>query len=186
MTSVISIFANDLNEQLIRELKSRFGNTRLDIAVADESDYAGLPQETFWTLIDLLAWDQPSDQAIVNPLIMALQTLDAVSIYQFEAYLSRALYDLDTAAHAAAFSDGLLSVDDFLYARAAVVANGKGAYELVVARPSEMPTEVTFEPILYAARSAYKGKTGQEMNYVPLYSYETYSNTTGWSDRKKG
>ncbi len=49
-----------------------------------------------------------------------------------------------------------------------------------------MPTEVTFEPLLYVAQSAYKAKTGQEMEYIPLYSYETYSNTTGWPGRKAG
>ncbi len=80
MTSVISIFANDLDERLIRELKARFGNSRLDITVADKSDYAGLPQETFWTLIDLLAWDQHTDQATVAPLVTALQAFDAVAI----------------------------------------------------------------------------------------------------------
>jgi hypothetical protein len=76
--------------------------------------------------------------------------------------------------------ENYLSVDDFLYARCAVVANGKAFYENVLNNPSEMPTDLTFEPLLYIAMHAYKRKTGKEFMLAPAFNYETYSNKGGW------
>ena len=43
-----------------------------------------------------------------------------------------------------------------------------------------MPKDITFEALLYLANEAYKRKTGEEMNYIPAYPIETYSNKEGW------
>ena len=184
MTSVFSLFADELDATLIKELKQRFGNVRLDVVVSDGAGDARMTDEVFWGLINLLEWDADTNAAIVAPLVSALQKNDVAEIYRFEALLSRFLYQLDTSAHAQAFGPDYLSTDGFLYSRAAVVANGEDTYKQVLEHPASMPTDVTFEPLLYVARTAFRAKTGTEMQYFPLYNYETYSNTAGWSDRK--
>jgi len=72
------------------------------------------------------------------------------------------------------------SSDNFLYARACVVANGKAFYEKVLADPAQMPKDLTFEPLLSLARKAYQKKTGAAFDYFPTNSYETFSNPEGW------
>ncbi len=72
------------------------------------------------------------------------------------------------------------SSDNFLYARACVVANGKDFYEKVLADPSQMPKDLSFEALLSLARKAYKKKTGQTFDYSPTITYETFSNPEGW------
>jgi hypothetical protein len=76
--------------------------------------------------------------------------------------------------------ENYLSVDDFLYARCAVVAEGKKYYEKVLNMPSEMPETITFESLLYIDKEAFKIKIGKEFNYMRNQKYETYSNKEGW------
>ena len=100
-------------------------------------------------------------------------------IYQFEDKLSEKLYLLYTRQHALNFRKPL-SVDVFLYARCAVVANGEVAFEIGLNDPAQIPTDVDFEPLLYIASDAYLMKTGKQFEYVPTFSVETYSNKEGW------
>jgi hypothetical protein len=74
-------------------------------------------------------------------------------------------------------------VDGFLYDRLCVVANGKATYEAVLEDPTRMPTEVSFEPLLYVASQAYELKTGNTFDYQPTVSYETYANKA-WQETK--
>lgn len=74
----------------------------------------------------------------------------------------------------------LISADDFLYARCAVVAEGRNYYEKVLNDSSQMPEDIVFEPLLYLADDAFEMKTGIPFNYVPTYNYETQSNKLGW------
>jgi len=76
--------------------------------------------------------------------------------------------------------DDHFSNDDFLYARCAVIAEGRAYYENVRLNPSEMPGDIDFEHLLGLASEAYKLKTGRDFEYFPIYNYETGSNTEGW------
>ena len=71
--------------------------------------------------------------------VTRLATLPLSSIYIFADKLSEKLYSLDTKANAEAYSkneiDNFLSVDGFLYARCAVIAEGKEYYETVLTDP---------------------------------------------------
>jgi hypothetical protein len=73
-----------------------------------------------------------------------------------------------------------VSVDDFLYNRCAVVAEGKAYFEQVLSQPDLFPTEISFEPILRLTHEAYLQKTGRPFNYQPLFNIETYSNSKSW------
>lgn len=77
---------------------------------------------------------------------------------------------------------GIINVSDgFLYARCAVLANGKDFYDKILNQPDLMPQEISFEPILYLAEHAYRLKTGKDdYDYLPGICYETFGNEKGW------
>ena len=113
-----------------------------------------------------------------------LAKMPVANIYLFADRLSAKLYHLDTRAHATAYAanepDNFISADDFLYARCAVVAEGKAYYEKVLNDPAQMPDNIVFEPLLYLADDAFEMKMGIPFNYMPTYNYETQSNKAGW------
>jgi Protein of unknown function (DUF4240) len=142
--------------------------------------------DDFWAIIDQLDWEKEGDnKAVVAPVIQFLAQQSLAHIYRFADILSEKIWNLDTKKHAQIFindpdSEGYLSVDDFLYARCAVVANGRDFYEKVLENPAKMPQNLTFESFLYIPMTAYKLKTGKEFMFVSAYNYETYSNKSGW------
>ena len=76
--------------------------------------------------------------------------------------------------------EGYFSDDEFLYARCCVVANGKEAYQSVLSDPSNFPTDLAFEDLLYVAANAYERKTGKRFLSTPAFNFETGSNKQGW------
>ena len=185
MGTTITINAKDLNEKAIKAIQERFGDAELEIQVQHSTENVShLSSDECWALIGRLDWIQEDagDNLVIAPLLDALSELPIRNIYQFADWLSEMLWNLDTRAHAQVFleEDEYLSVDDFLYARCAVVANGQDFYQQVLETPADMPTDVTFEALLYVPQEAFQKKTGEKMVYVPLFNYETYSNKEGW------
>lgn len=188
MTAILKINVQELDTKFVEDLKQAFAHSELEIRVHEQPDAAAsFAQEDFWHLIALLDWSAATedDTKVVEPVIQALTNQPLAHIYRFADILSEKLWQLDTKAHAQVFLDdpeeeGYLSSDDFLYARCAVVANGQIYYENVLKNPSEMPLDLTFEPLLYIAMNAYKRKTGKAFMAVPAFNYETYSNQAGW------
>ncbi|MFN0216439.1 MAG: DUF4240 domain-containing protein [Saprospiraceae bacterium] len=184
MSTTLNISAQDLNHALVDELKEQFGNAKVEIKVHDIPDAAGmLGEPDFWALIAQLDWEKDDTESVIEPLVAALAQMSVANIYQFQDLLSEKLWNLDTRAHADVFTDETddsLSVDDYLYARCGVVANGKDFYQKVLHNPAEMPLDVTFSPLLRIARKAYECKTGKKMTIVPAFNFETYSNQQGW------
>lgn len=185
MTAIIKATIEELqNPDFLRDLQEKYGKAELEIHVNPERSHV-LTDEDFWKLIALLEWSkEEDDEAVTKPLVQALAALPVGFIYQFEDKLSEKLYQLDTAAHAQAYQkhEGNaehLSVDDFLYVRAGVVANGQAVFEAVLQNPEEMP-DVSFESLLNVASDAYERKTNKLFDYIPVYNYETYSNQEGW------
>ncbi|HMV41652.1 MAG TPA: DUF4240 domain-containing protein, partial [Leptospiraceae bacterium] len=121
-------------------------------------------------------------------LLDRLVSLSVENICQFKEILSEKLFLLDTKEHAkhigdyAYKGDSSFSPDIFLFTRALVVAKGKDFYTRVLLNPKLMPKNSDFEAILYLPAEAYKFKTSKEMNYVPKYIPETFSNNKGWGD----
>jgi Protein of unknown function (DUF4240) len=185
--TVLNVQLNDLNSQLIQALKLQFGKSaaveiRLVQPIIEEKLFT---ETSFWHLISLLDWSQEEDAAIIAPAIQFLEAQSLAHIYRFSDMLSKKLWQLDTRKHAQVFLDdpeneGELSVDDFLYARCAVVANGQAFYEKILQNPAEMPMDLTFEPLLYLASNAYKRQTGKMFMAISAFHYETYSNKRGW------
>jgi hypothetical protein len=141
-------------------------------------------EDSFWEIIDLFDWDKTNEDEIMLDARNVLVNYSTDQIYKFQNLLSEKLYLLDGLE----YSENLnktgnpISVDEFLYIRAAIVANGKDFYEKVKQGPLLFPIEKDFEPLLYLAKKAYCQKTGKEdWNFTPEVSYETYSNYKAWN-----
>lgn len=191
MQTVLNLNIDEIDAQFIDLLKRDFAHAEVEIRLQEQPGQAiPFTENDFWTAIDLLDWSQEDeDEKVVEPLITFLAASPISHIYRFADVLSQKLWQLDTYAHAKVFLDdpeeeGYLSVDDFLYTRCAVVANGRDYYEKVLQRPHLMPPDLTFEPLLYVALSAYKRKTGKNFTPVHAFNYETYSNKKGWQQQE--
>jgi len=146
-----------------------------------------LDDERFWKIISLLNWVQDNDEKVLEPAVNELSKLTIVEIKNFEETLAFKLFQLDTKEHAKHIGDyaydekeNYFSDDTFLYARCAVIANGRFFYERAINQPPEMIKNIEFEALLSLASDAYKLKTGKEFEYNTGVSYETYSNSEGW------
>ena len=189
MTAVLKMNIQDLDTKFVEDLKHQFASSEVEIHVHEKSLMRStLTGNDFWDIIEQLDWSKEGDDAaVVEPIIELLQKRPLAHIYRFEDILAEKLWHLDTKKYAQVFLDdpeeGYLSVDDFLYTRCAVVANGKDFYQNVLNNPLEMPKDLTFEPLLYMTLHAYKRKTGKEFMFVPAHNYETYSNKEGWKNK---
>jgi Protein of unknown function (DUF4240) len=147
-----------------------------------------MTEQQFWELMSLVDWEKlGDDDAVVRPLVNALAKLPEKEIFAFDDWLAQKLHALDTEAHARHMGeysykgpDEFFSVDEFLYTRCAVVANGKECFEEILADPNQFPEDAEFEAILYAASTAYEEKTGKEYPHSPATNYETFNNKNGW------
>jgi hypothetical protein len=185
MTAVIKVNVDDLDDSFLKDIKAQYAHSTLEIHVHKDPE-ATFTEASFWRLVDLLDWDKDGDdEAVIAPLVNHLAEAPLAHIYRFHDLLSEMLWKLDTKQHAQPFlddpeEDGYLSVDDFLYVRCAVVANGQAYYDNILRSPDEMPTHITFESLLYVASEAYEKQTGKPLTTPPTYNYETYSNKKGW------
>lgn len=188
---VYKINIQELKPEFLQELKEKYENAEVEIRIfLARGNAPEFTEADFWHVISLLDWSQEEDddEAILEPAIAYLSTLDEASIYRFQDILSEKLFELDKRVYAenlgpnAPKKNGAFSSDYFLYARACVVANGKAYFEAVLADPAQMPKEYTFEPLLYLAEEAYERKTGKPFDYFPTVSYETFSNPEGWDE----
>ena len=147
-----------------------------------------MSDSVFWRIINLFNWKKlGDDDEVLKPAVNALAEMSIESIERFADLLAEKLFALDTEAHARNIGESsyvgdtqFFSVDEFLYARCVVVANGEAPYNKVLADPAAMPKDCEFECILYLAGTAYTHKTGKEFEHDAPVSYETFSNRAGW------
>lgn len=185
MTAILKVKVSDLTTDWIEQIKSSHGDSEIEVrikAIPKES----LSDNRFWAIVDSLDWEAEDGMSIIEPAVAGVSKLSIAEIYAFQEILTHKLYQLDTPQHAKAIGEAAyqenyyFSVDNFLYARACVVANGEETYNAALNEPKEMPKDITFEPILRIASDAYERKTGRSFYYVASVSYETYSNKEAW------
>ena len=186
MATILKVNIQDLNSQFFHDLGQKISDsTEVEIRILEKKQKNELfSDKEFWEVIEVLDWSKQDSDEIILPAAKKLADMPIVNIYLFADKLSEKLYQLDTRPHGGAYlaneGDDYLSVDDFLYIRCAVVAEGKKYFEKIIANPSQFPVEISFEPLLSLANKAYEMKTGREFEYYPVISYETYSNKDGW------
>lgn len=189
MSMRIKIPLRSLNEDVIRDLQEKYPEAEVSVELHQNRNKGHLSEDHFWEIISLLDWNKAGDdEAIVEPAKARLAAGSVRHILEFADLLSEKLYALDCRKFAeqigedAWFPDRYFSVDNFLYARCCVVANGREMYEKVLAEPALMPKDITFEELLYLPSEAYERKMGKAYNYTPAFPIETYSNHAGWED----
>lgn len=186
MTTVLKVHLADLTSQFIHDLSQKFDtSTEFEIRVSKKKQKKELFSDAeFWQILAVLDWSKTTAKDILAPAVKILADMPVVNIYLFADKLAQKLYQLDTKAHGTAYlaneDDDYLSVDDFLYVRCAVVAEGKTYFEHILKTPSELSSDISFEPLLNLADHAYMLKTGKQFDYHATRSYETYSNKEGW------
>lgn len=186
MATVLKVNINDLNSQFFYDLGQKISDsTEIEIRISEKNLKIEIFSDAdFWQIIGLFDWSKKESDEIMAPAIKKLAAMPVVNIYLFADKLSEKLYQLDTRLHGEAYlkneGDDYLSVDDFLYIRCAVVAEGKTYFDKVLENPSEFPADLSFEPILNLPDQAYELKTGRTFEYFPTLSYETYSNKKAW------
>ncbi|MEM9887452.1 MAG: DUF4240 domain-containing protein [Bacteroidota bacterium] len=185
MTARLKVNINQIDASFIQRLKEQFGDSTLEISIAPAASVEPMTEDQFWGIIDLLNWEEAQNEAILKDALNYLVTLPIAAIYRFQDMLCEKLYQLDGQRFAEQIgygdTDEYFSVDEFLYARACVLANGKATYEAVLSGEMEFPRDLTFEPLLFLASNAYEEKTNKEFIHVPTKSYETFSNEAAWS-----
>ena len=174
---------------MLKDLQTRYPDATLHLAVEGPIPTGEMDEAQFWAIIDLLDWQQTTGGAVLQPAVEALSQFPYVAICRFYDLLNEKLYALDGRRFAEQLGSNAwpptegrhFSVDDFLYARCGVVANGRTFYEAVLSDPTLMPREFTFESLLYLPHRAWHRQTGAEdLDYFPPLSAETFSNGAGW------
>ncbi|PJN87669.1 DUF4240 domain-containing protein [Bacillus sp. mrc49] len=173
-------FQSEVNEE-----PSEYKNNQKE----NDNDNNMMRDEIFWGLISTIQPGEKANEESLKVLISKLSKMKVKEIKQFEETLAKKLYLLDTKKHAeniAEFSfrdEGNFSLDNFLYARCAVVTKGEETYGEILSNPKKMIQiqNDTFEDLLYVASEAYKFKTKKAFTYQTQFDYETFSNKEEWS-----
>ena len=186
MTSAIKLPLRSLNIETIRDLQEKYPEAEISVEFQPNASRAPLSDNHFWKIIDLLDWTQSDDDLILEPSVAYLASGSVRSIFDFADLLSEKLYALDGKVFAQNMGktswqpNAFFSVDNFLYARCCVIANGQEFYEQVLHNPTLMPKDVTFESLLYLPSMAYETKLRKKYSYSPTYPIETFSNKEAW------
>jgi hypothetical protein len=187
MAVKIKLPLRSLNEAVIKDLQEKYPEAEVSVEVHADKNRSPLSEEYFWEIIDLLDWGkEDDDDAVIEPAVAHLAGGPVRHIFEFADLLSEKLYALDGLKYAKEIgedswsADQYFSVDNFLYARCCVIANGREMYERVLKNPAHMPKDLTFESLLYIPSLAYERRTGQKYDYSPAFDMETYSNEEGW------
>jgi hypothetical protein len=186
MTSAIKMPLRSLNIETIQDLQEKYPEAEISVEFQPNASRAPLSDNHFWKIIDLLDWTQSDDDSIIEPSVADLASGSVRSIFEFADLLSEKLYALDGKVFAQNMGetswlpDSFFSVDNFLYARCCVIANGQEFYEKVLQNPTLMPKDLTFESLLYLPSMAYDMKQNKKYTYSPTYPIETFSNKAAW------
>lgn len=189
MTTLLEIPLRDAAPSVMQDLLAKYPQAMLRIEAENGLHSGAMDEEQFWAVLDLLDWKHRDSDTVLAPAVAALSQFSKSDIAAFHDILAEKLYALDGRRFAehlgsnrySAAGDKRFSVDGFLYARCCVVANGRDFFEKVLADPTKMPKEYTFESLLYLPREAWKLKTGRDdYDHHPETWYETFSNPAGW------
>ncbi|MGG2018471.1 DUF4240 domain-containing protein [Bacillus sp. S10(2024)] len=184
---ICSLFGCNQNHQNVVINKKK---TKEKVNMFNTSQNQKMDENEFWKIIDMFDWEhEGDDEAVLEKAVNYLSESSNEDIFAFEDILSKLLYDLDGIEYAKNIGEyayvneeEFFSVDNFLYARCVVVANGRDFYYEVLQNPEEMPKDIEFESLLSVAREAYEQKNDEEFDYMPKFDYETYSNKDKWRE----
>ncbi len=185
-SSLIKIPLYQLDADKLAALQAAYPNAELSLDLNQTDNDVILGEQGFWKYINLLDWTASDDEDIIRPAVEALAKQPVRIIFEFADILSMKLFQLDRqdiAQHIGRDAwqpQQYFSVDNFLYARACIIANGKVVFDQTLYDPTQTIQDLTFEALLYIPRKAYQLKMGSPYDYIPAYPIETYTNAKGW------
>lgn len=138
----------------------------------------------FWDTMELCDWDHEGDDDLVlAPVIKYLSEQDDDKIFLFDDLMSELLYELDTKklGDQCQKLTGFLSSDAFLYSRCVALINGPKYYEEAKKGRHKEMWSMEFEALLYVPQWAWERNHAEEYPHISPLSFETGSNTEGWS-----
>jgi hypothetical protein len=189
MTTAIKLPLRSLNADIMRDLQEKYPEAEISVNLHQNRNHAPLSEQDFWKIIGLLDWTKEGDDtAILKPAVTYLMASPVRHIFDFADMLSEKLFATDGRVFAQNIGedswtkDSFFSVDNFLYARACVVANGKSFFKQVLKDPTKMPKDLTFEALIYLPSDAFEQKTGKNYTYSPAFPIETGSNAKNWEN----
>lgn len=184
MNTAVRLPLSAANPAIVRDLQEKYPNAELHVITTDAvQESPSMNEDRFWDIISLLDWSKAgNDDAVIEPAIRQLAMLSEAAILSFYDLLAEKLYLLDGRTYAmnSVKSGESISADLFLYARCCVVANGRSFYEEVLSNPTAFPKELFFEALLDIPEHAWLRKTGQILEHLTKYNYETGFNPSGW------
>ncbi len=175
MTKLIFSIENAADKQLMLAL-----GRRLNLPV-EEVEVTILSEDAFWEIIDLI--DPYKPETIDKTATEVLSDKTEAEIKSFANILSEKLFALDKQEYAEKLiEESYFSPDQFLDVRAFVVSQGRKFYDSILLHSgSEVKFDICEELVSLPAK-AWKLKTGEEFDYLPVKSYFTYSNPDGWEN----
>ena len=126
----------NLDAEFIAQLRAESEGEDAEVAIwlPGKPDTAALSENDFWHIIELLDWERDKPDAVIRPAVDHLSQHPVPAIQAFQDWLSEKLYLLDGEQYAAQAGENAyrgpehpFSVDEFLYARCYIVAQGKDA-----------------------------------------------------------
>jgi hypothetical protein len=189
MTKILELPLQQLDWAAVQALKNEFPNAIFRVESDFPSTVTPMDEDQFWSIIALFDWSKDQEDDILAPSVLALSQLSDESIFGFHELLNQKLFALDARKYAeqlgsnrfAPAEGNFFSVDDFLYSRCGVIANGRQFFDEVLETPSLILKEFTFESLLYLPEKAWEAKhSNVDYDYFPVTSYETFSNIAGW------
>ena len=101
MFTTIRLNIKDLDLQFLKELEEKAGESaQVEIRVESNKYGEGLfSEDQFWELIEMFDWSQKNREKIIAPAVDALSKMPISSVYLFEDFLSKMLYEIDTKDH---------------------------------------------------------------------------------------
>ena len=184
MNTAVRLPLNAASPAVVKDLQQKYPNAELYVVTSGAAAEASSMNEyRFWETISLLDWGKEgNDDAVIEPAIRQLSEMPEAAILSFHDLLSEKLYLLDGRDYAknSVADKEHISSDLFLYARCAVLANGRAFFEQVLADPTAFPKDLYFEAIMDIPHHAWLRKTGSSFDHLPMYNYESGFNPSGW------
>ena len=184
-----NLSVDNLTHSFLENIKEHYPLADLEIRIKQKKTNNPhiLTEQGFWDIISLFDWtDEEDNDRVLEPAVNALAASPISHIYLFADMLADKLFSLDGKVYAENIGDDAyspdvyFSVDNFLYARCCVIANGQEMYKKVLKDPTLMPKNLTFESLLSLASKAYLKKTGKRFEYLAATPIETYFNKKAW------
>ncbi|MEM8528303.1 MAG: DUF4240 domain-containing protein [Bacteroidota bacterium] len=176
---LIRLITDIRNEEFLKHIRAFIQEKEID---KTEQSFS---ETSFWKVIEQLDWEATEANDVLAPAVQYLSYFSSDHILKFYDLLSEKLYLLDGEQYAdfSVQEEDSFSADLFLYARCAVVANGRNFYENVLNHPKHFPKNLYFEALLDLPSRAYALREKHPLNYVPKFMYETGFNVEGWGEK---